>query len=276
MFKAKLQTSYQDLTQSEKQIADYIIEHLDEIKTITSHQLATLTSTGQSTIIRFSQKLGYGSFREFLADISVIKLEAVDDHDEITVEESTTETSRKVIAQYKDILDITINNNNELTIENIAKLLINTKKIIIFGVGSSNLFCDYLANQLIKLGLTCITSQSSHTIYSLIDQATPQETALILLSESGETADVIKSAEIAKNCQIPIVVVTSNTKNTLHNYADYLLKTVSFGAKTRLNVKTMLCSQLLLIDILYLNILKLDYQSFNELIERAEILSDKL
>ena len=70
--------------------------------------------------------------------------------------------------------------------------------------------------------------------------------------------------------------MTRNTKNTLYNYADYLLKTVAFASKTRLNVTTMRCSQLYLIDIIYLNILKLDYQRFDQLIERAEVLSDKL
>ena len=42
MFKAKLKAVYQDLTQSEKLVADYILEHIDEIKTITSHQLAAM------------------------------------------------------------------------------------------------------------------------------------------------------------------------------------------------------------------------------------------
>ncbi len=276
MFKAKLQTSYQNLTQSERLIADYINEHLNDIKTITSHQLAMLTNTGQSTIIRFSQKLGYNSFREFLADISLVKQQELSDYDEIKVDESTYQTNHKVISQYRDILDITLNSNTDETIDNVAHLLWKAKKIIIFGVGSSNLFGEYLANQLIKLGITCLTSNSPHTIFSLIDQADPEETVLFLLSESGETYDVVKAAEIAKNNHIPIVVMTRNTKNTLYIYADHILKTVAFAAKTRLNVTTMRCSQLYLIDIIYLNILKLDYQRFDQLIERAEVLSDKL
>jgi len=276
MFKAKLQTSYQNLTQSERAIADYILEHLDELKTITSHQLAKLTNTGQSTIIRFSQKLGYNSFREFLADISMNKLNENDSYEEIKIDETTNETNRKIIAQYKDILEITLNNNSEATIDQICKLLVKSKKIIIFGVGNSNLFCEYLANQLIVIGLTCMTNQSSHSIFSIIDQANPHDTVLFLLSESGESVDVIKAAQIAKNNHIPIIVITRNTKNTLYNYADYLLKTVAFAAETKLNVTTMRCSQLLLIDIIYLNILKLDFKRFNKIIERAEILVNRL
>lgn len=276
MFKAKLQTSYHNLTQSEKMIADYIVNHLDQIKTITSHQLAVLTNTGQSTIIRFSQKLGYNSFREFLADISLVKLDESSDYDEITIDESTDHTNRKALSQYRDILDITINSNSNDTIDQIAKLIFKAKKVIIFGVGSSNLFGEYLANQLIKLGITCLTSQSSHTIFSHIDQADPNESLLFLISESGETFDVIKAAEIAKNNQMSIIVMTRNTKNTLYNYADHLLKTVAFASKTRLNVTTMRCSQLFLIDILYLNVLKLDYQRFDKIIERSEVLADKL
>ena len=61
MFKAKLKAVYQDLTQSEKLVADYILDHIDEIRTITSHQLAVNTHIGQSTIIRFSATTASGN-----------------------------------------------------------------------------------------------------------------------------------------------------------------------------------------------------------------------
>lgn len=47
MFKAKLKAVYQDLTQSERLVADYILDHIDEIRTITSHQLAVNTHIGR-------------------------------------------------------------------------------------------------------------------------------------------------------------------------------------------------------------------------------------
>ena len=273
MFKAKLKAVYQDLTQSEKLVADYILEHIDEIRTITSHQLAVNTHIGQSTIIRFSQKLGYNSFRELLADLSAIPRQDLV-REEIQVNESMTDTNRKIIAQYHDIVEVSFENNKEETIQQACEMLTSAKKIILFGIGSSNLFCEYLANQLVKMGLLCVTSQTPHTIYSLIDQS-KKDTVLFLISESGETREVIKAASIAKEHDMPIIAMTRMAKNTLHSYADLILKTVSFETETRLNVTTMRCSQLYLIDALYLNIMKSNFNKFSKMIERAELLSDR-
>lgn len=273
MFKAKLKAVYQDLTQSEKLVADYILEHIDDIKTITSHQLAINTNIGQSTIIRFSQKLGYGSFRELLADLSAIPRQDIY-REEIQIHESMNDTNRKIIAQYQDIVEITFQNNKAEIIQQACDMLTRFKKVITFGIGSSNLFCEYLANQLVKMGLLCITSQTPHTIYSLIDQSR-KDTVLFLISESGETHEVIKAASIAKERGVPIIAMTRMSKNPLHGYADLLLKTVAFETQTRLNITTMRCSQLYLIDALYLNIMKSNFTKYNKIIARSEVLSDR-
>lgn len=273
MFKAKLKAVYQDLTQSEKLVADYILEHIDDIKTITSHQLTINTNIGQSTIIRFSQKLGYGSFRELLADLSAIPRQDIY-REEIQIHESMNDTNRKIIAQYQDIVEITFQNNKAEIIQQACDMLTRAKKVITFGIGSSSLFCEYLANQLVKMGLLCITSQTPHTIYSLIDQSR-KDTVLFLISESGETHEVIKAASIAKERGVPIIVMTRMSKNPLHGYADLLLKTVAFETQTRLNITTMRCSQLYLIDALYLNIMKSNFTKYNKIIARSEVLSDR-
>lgn len=273
MFKAKLKAVYQDLTQSEKLVADYILKHIDDIKTITSHQLAINTNIGQSTIIRFSQKLGYGSFRELLADLSAIPRQDIY-REEIQIHESMNDTNRKIIAQYQDIVEITFQNNKAEIIQQACDMLTRAKKVITFGIGSSSLFCEYLANQLVKMGLLCITSQTPHTIYSLIDQSR-KDTVLFLISESGETHEVIKAASIAKERGVPIIAMTRMSKNPLHGYADLLLKTVAFETQTRLNITTMRCSQLYLIDALYLNIMKSNFTKYNKIIARSEVLSDR-
>ena len=272
MFKAKLKAVYPDLTPAEKKIADYILEHTDEIRTITSHQLAINTHIGQSTIIRFSQKLGYGSFRELLSDLSAMPREDIY-HEDIQVNESMEDTNRKIIGQYNDIVGVTLQNNSPVYIKKACDMLVNAKKIILFGVGSSNLFCEYLANQLIKMGLWCLTSQSTHTIYSMIDQS-KKDTVLFLISESGETHEILKAARIAKEKDVKIIAMTGTVKNSLHSYADLILKTVSFETETLLNITTMRCSQLYLIDVLYLNILKNNFNKYSKAIGRAQELSD--
>ena len=160
-----------------------------------------------------------------------------------------------------------------MTLEKAANLIQRSKSHIIFGIGSSNLFAEYFSNQLIKMGISCYTSTSSHTIYSLIDNAA-KDTVVILISETGETKEIVKAAALAKEKGLQIIAMTRGVNNPLHEYADILLKTVTFETKTRLNVTTMRCSQLFLIDVLYLLILKSDFRSKNKIISRSNQLID--
>lgn len=270
MFISKLNTVKNELTPAEKIVAEYMLANLDKIKLITSLQLAEQTKIAQSTIIRFSKKLGYHSFRELLADLSNESNKKVEE--EILVQEDTSTTLFKIAQQYHDITDITLQMNKASTLEDCVRQITDSSSILLFGVGSSNLYCEYLANQLIKMGIACLTSNSAHTIYSLIDNS-PQHSTLFLISESGETTEIVKAAELAKEKGIVVIAMTRSGRNSLHQYADILLKTVSFQTKTRLNVTTMRCSQLYLIDVLYLLILKSDFKKYNHAIERSEILA---
>ena len=272
MFIAKLNTIRNSLTPTETKIADYMISHLTEIKTITSQQLAVSIGTAQASIIRFSKKLGYNSYRELLAEISS---EQVDEliREEIRIDEPISDTVDKICMQVKEIAQITNDINDSKILQDAVNTILNASTHIAFGVGSSNLFAQYFANQLIKLGIQCYTSESAHTIYSLIDNVA-SNSVLILISESGETREVIKAARLAKEKGIKIISMTKGLQNSLHNYSDILLKTVSFETKTRLNVTTMRCSQLFLVDVVYLLILKQDFENKNKIISRANQLID--
>ena len=62
MFLSRLNAARGSLTSSEIKIADYLTSHLNEEGNITSQQLAKKVGIGQSTIIRFSKKLGFENY----------------------------------------------------------------------------------------------------------------------------------------------------------------------------------------------------------------------
>ncbi len=272
MFLSKLSTVRNALTPAEIQIADYVRAHIHEIKTTTSQELAEILGIGQSTIIRFSKKLGYASFREFLADVAAEQAHEIIEA-EIGIHEDNTSTIKKIVLQSQDIVEITAQCNDAAHLGKAAELLKHADLNILFGIGSSNLFAEYLANQLTKMGIRCLTTNSSHTVYSLIDNAS-RNTVVFLISESGETKEVLKAAKLAKKKGLIVIAMTRRIHNSLYEHADVILKTVSFDTKTRLNVTTMRCSQLFLIDALYLLIMKSDFVHFDEIIDRSETLAE--
>ena len=66
MFQVKLKSVYNDLTKSEKKIANFIMKNFEKTKTMTSYDISKKVNVGQATVIRFSKKLGYSSFNELI------------------------------------------------------------------------------------------------------------------------------------------------------------------------------------------------------------------
>ena len=52
-------------TNHEKEVAGYILEHLDRIPEMSSGELANASFTSKATVVRLSQKLGLAGYQEF-------------------------------------------------------------------------------------------------------------------------------------------------------------------------------------------------------------------
>lgn len=157
MYQEKLKQVRNELTQTEKIIADFFQNHSLEARSFTSYQLADRLNIGQSTIIRFSKKLGYRSFRELLEDLST-SLTEEKVKEEIVVNEGTSSTNQKIIQQYQKMAQLTLEFNPPQVIDQTVSALRKARKIIVFGFGNSNLFAEYISNQWLKMGLDSFCS----------------------------------------------------------------------------------------------------------------------
>src|SRR6201991_3296863 len=59
-----IQTRFDECSRSQKDVAQYIVDHLDEAAFQTAEELARRANTSSSTVVRFSQALGFEGFPE--------------------------------------------------------------------------------------------------------------------------------------------------------------------------------------------------------------------
>lgn len=270
MYNARLRAVSDKLTKAEKKIADYLEDSSKEGRIMTSYELAEQLNIGQSTIIRFSKKLGYHSFRELQVDLVHSPASAASIED-IAVNESTKATNFKITKQYQEIIDLTYAQNNDAVIEETIRRIKEARRILIHGIGNSNLFAKYFATQLTTIGVVASSSSNNHAIYSTIACYTPKD-LVILISESGETPEILQAAKIAQAYHVPVISMTRAVKNKLYDYSDIILRTVNRMSQTRLETMTMRCSQLCLIDMIYLNLFKTDYEHYLDVLDNSRII----
>ena len=64
-FRARILAVYENLSPQQRQVADYVLEHLREVAFSSVPELAVEAGTSEATIVRFAQSVGYDGFSAF-------------------------------------------------------------------------------------------------------------------------------------------------------------------------------------------------------------------
>ena len=69
MYREKIREYYDHLSRSYRRVADYIMSNYYDVSFMTAAQLAFAVGVDTTTVVRFSQRLGYNGYPELLNDI---------------------------------------------------------------------------------------------------------------------------------------------------------------------------------------------------------------
>ena len=267
MFFTRLKTLYPSLTYSETKIADYILANKNDNFDITSQELAALLGVSQSTIIRFSQKMGYKSFKNMLLDLSRSNEES--DIQEIQLKDSTTATNEKIKNHFSRLIDIAYEANPPSLIDQAVEAIYHAPVVFCFGYLATSSMATHMSWTLLEFGIMSIYEDNPYALISRM-KTCPKGSLLIVFSKSGETQTVIDVAKAAQESGICTLGITNMTKNALQPYLDIWLKTMYSSTKTRFLSYTELSSHLYLIDVLILNLYKKDFKKFKHAVTQHQ------
>ena len=268
MFQLKLR-NLKSLSKTNKMIADYFRDHLEDGRYLTAAAIADQLGVAQSSISRFATDvMGYNSFREMQLDID----KGADiGTDEILDTDTTSDIKLKIMRQTKDMLELSDSTNDSSTYDEIVERIIKANNIICFGMGNSGLFAEYLSNRLIRLGFSSFYSDNSHTIRTGAISFTNKD-MIIILSESGNTDDILKLAKIASIRNVPLVAITGDPNSELAMMADYILisfdKTYNYG----IDYISMRVAQLHIIDVIFFLIISKDVERYKQSLLNSRLL----
>lgn len=267
MFFTKLKSLYPTLTYSETKIADYILANKDDTFDMTSQELAGLLGISQSTAIRFSQKMGYKSFKNMILDLSRSGEE--NDIQEIQLKDSTSATNEKIKNHFSSLINIAYDTNSPALIDQAVQAIYNASTVFCFGYLATSSMAVHMSWTLTELGIMSVFDDNPFTLMTRL-KSCPKNSLLIIFSKSGETQAAVTVAKAAKEAGVFTLGITNMAKNSLQPYLDIWLKTMYSPAKTRFLSYTELSSQLYLIDVLILNLYKKDFSKFKHAVTQYQ------
>ncbi|MBN1225074.1 MAG: MurR/RpiR family transcriptional regulator [Candidatus Aminicenantes bacterium] len=149
----KIIDNYENLSNKEKRIADYIIENHRMIFTHSAVDLAKHTGSSPATVVRFSQHLGYEGYYQLKNQIiDEMKVEMIPEErfKLLTHEENSTTAVLKIAKQEVFNINKTINQIEKESFETFIETLSKARLIYTFGIGMSSILSRlsaYLFNQ---------------------------------------------------------------------------------------------------------------------------------
>ena len=132
----KIQISYNQLTKSEKKIADYILINKEKVIYMSITELANDCEVGETSVYRFCRTLEFGGYQEFKMQLSLYLASNENGHKVQTSSEDTGFEKRRMQRQIEAIEE-SYHLLDKDSIMKIVKLIEEADSVYFFGVGLS-------------------------------------------------------------------------------------------------------------------------------------------
>lgn len=219
------------LTRSERRIAAWLENNLEQLAFLTMSELSRETEVSEATIIRFARKLDFDSYSMLQAAAKNVLQERFSLGSRLAG--LSEQTGGVLAATYKQDLD-----NLRHTYEHLdgkkfhaaVALISRAKRIGIIGLRASAPAAQYLAFNLnlIRPGVTQLRADTDSLHDQLLDFTSDDAVIAISLARPVKnTLDVVREARSRYNT--PIIGITSSAFSSLANLSDHVLVAASEG-----------------------------------------------
>src|ERR1700733_11084557 len=158
-----IQARFDECSRSQKDVAQYIVDHLDEAAFQTAEELARRANTSSSTVVRFSQALGFEGFPELQAaareEYRRVNAKATKDGGSGAAGASSplfsldqNEFEAALAADHLNVED-TARKVSRSAVDAMIEAIVEADKVLVAGTDQMAFFASYLRHLLMLLDL---------------------------------------------------------------------------------------------------------------------------
>lgn len=259
---------------AEKGVLDYITRSPEEASRMNIHELAAVSFSSASTIVRLCRKLGFEGYRELqsslLYELAVRRQNQDEAETHIRRAGGLEEIVEKVTYHTITSLEDTMRILEEEALLAAVDLLERSRTIYLFGLGASQIVAQDAYLKFLRLGRPCACSSDIHSQILFARNAEPQDVALII-SYSGSTEEMLTCANQLSANGVPIIAITRFDNSPLAQLATCRLYAVAMEEVYRSGAMSSRTAQLNIIDILFTALVNRSYDESIVKLERNRI-----
>jgi DNA-binding MurR/RpiR family transcriptional regulator len=227
---------FDDFSRSQKDVARYIVDHLDEAAFQTAEELARRANTSSSTVVRFSQALGFDGYPE-------LQQAAIEEYRHKVAEGEGngngggaaalfnfdhSEFEASLGADYSNIEETARSLTRE-QVEASVSALATSRRVLIVGVEQMAFFASYLRHLLGLLDIRAeiVASPSQDNIQKL--SRMDEDTLLVALTAGRAHPLILRALKLARHRRARTISITDATLSDVAEHSELMLYYSSNG-----------------------------------------------
>ncbi|MEA2202411.1 MAG: hypothetical protein QOI89_3007 [Solirubrobacteraceae bacterium] len=214
-----IQARFDECSRSQKDVAQYIVDHLDEAAFQTAEELARRANTSSSTVVRFSQALGFEGFPELQAaareEYRRVNAKAGSKNGEtpgstplFSLDQNEFESA--LTADHLNVED-TARKVSRSSVDALIQAIVDAEKVLVAGTDQMAFFASYMRHLLMLLDLRVdvVASPSQEALSRLgrIDAGT----LVVGLSAGRPHPLVVRAMKLARHREARTAAITDAT-----------------------------------------------------------------
>lgn len=256
------------------QLAAYICEHPQKVCEMDVRTLAQTTYTSPSSVVRLCHHLGFTGYKEFrhslLLEIAELGTQVAHTEKQLTPGDSIAEIIEDVTRKNIQVLYDSRHMLQAETVEQCVRLLLQSRAILLFGVGASLCAAKDAYLKFLRLNKPCVVNEDWHSQLLQARNAGPQDVAL-LFSYSGQTQEIVQCLKELKANGTPCIAITRFAPSQVAKMADYRLYIAANESLFRNGAMSSRLAQLNVVDILYTAFASATYEQSVRQLARTHI-----
>ena len=249
-----------NLSKQELKVANYILKHAEDVSKMTVAELSKKCKSSAATIMRFCYSLNYSGYREFIkalySDIQN-KIHEDDsiydiDNDDITGM-SVSSTIYSVCKMNMRALDATLKVISTDEVEKAINVIDKANKVYIYALSGSKVVAYDAVFKFQRLGIDAQAYDDPHSQILSASILNKNDVAIVI-SYTGETIDILNTANLLKKKGTPIIAISKYGTNPLSKIADINIQHSSLGKGLKTYSTRSRTVQHNIIDILFVGL----------------------
>ena len=250
-----IKSRYQTLSEKERIIADYILANPSGAVHPSIEELADHIGISESTLVRFVRKLGFPGYQRFRIALATETIGSTSRLYETPINEQDDEVE-VVFNSAIATLQLSKRVVDRGALSKAAELIASSKRLLIFGLGGSNIVAHDAYHKFIRTGLDCAMADDYHIQLMLASQSCSSCTALVI-SHTGANMDTLAIVEELRSRQCGIIVLTSNPRSALARAGKIVLSVGVASTSFVSEAFSARIAHLVVVDALYVELMKL-------------------